>query len=313
MSRAIDILCVGEILIDCIGEQAETNLAETKSYQRFLGGSPTNVAINMARLGLKVQLVGTIGNDGLGSYALEKIKQSSIRTDAIKISESEPTTVIFVSKTMGTPDFVAYRNADRMITENQLPAAVLQEVRIFHTTAFALSKNPAQTTILRKAKEAYETGCVLSIDFNFSEQIWESRERAKQCLEAYCKCNPLVKISEDDMERYFGKRQSHEAIFKYFHEDLEVDVVCLTMGRAGVTLSQKRKKSISLIAEKIENIEDATGAGDAFWSGFLMGYCKQFSFERCLKMGQSLAAIKLQNIGGLPENMDVADKLLKPY
>ena len=56
---------------------------------------------------------------------------------------------------------------------------------------------------------------------------------------------------------------------------------------------------------------DATGAGDAFWSGFLFAYLKEFPMERCLKIALALAAIKLQNVGRLPQNVDILSELLR--
>ena len=66
MTKDIDILCAGETLIDFIGTQTEAPLSETKDYHRYLGGSPTNVAMNMARLGASVEMVATVGDDGFG-------------------------------------------------------------------------------------------------------------------------------------------------------------------------------------------------------------------------------------------------------
>ncbi len=89
------------------------------------------------------------------------------------------------------------------------------------------------------------------------------------------------------------------------------------MGSKGVTLSRKAEKpggehtKISLPAQRVEEIMDATGAGDAFWSGFLFAYAKDFEMERCLKIALSLAAIKLQNVGRLPQNVDLINKLLQ--
>jgi len=71
------------------------------------------------------------------------------------------------------------------------------------------------------------------------------------------------------------------------------------------------KKQIILPAEKVERVMDATGAGDAFWSGFLFAYTKNFEIERCVKIALSLAAIKLQNIGRLPKNVDLLSQLLE--
>ena len=60
-NKEIDILCVGEVLVDFIGHQSGVLINETRDYHRYLGGSPTNVAMNSARLGLKSALVATVG------------------------------------------------------------------------------------------------------------------------------------------------------------------------------------------------------------------------------------------------------------
>jgi len=54
---------------------------------------------------------------------------------------------------------------------------------------------------------------------------------------------------------------------------------------------------------------DATGAGDAFWSGFLYDYIKEKPIEECLTIALKLAALKLQNIGRLPNNINVITQL----
>ena len=69
----IDILCVGEVLVDFIGHQEEVLINDTRDYHRYLGGSPTNVAMNSTRLGLNTIMVATVGNDGFGSYISERL------------------------------------------------------------------------------------------------------------------------------------------------------------------------------------------------------------------------------------------------
>ncbi len=310
MSHTIEMLCVGEMLIDYIGHQTATSLADTKDYHRYLGGSPTNVAMNMARLGVKTALVASVGNDSFGEYGLNKLNQADIKTSHIRLIDEVPTTVIFVSRTTETPDFIAYRQADAIITNDQLPDALLKQSKIFHTTCFALSKEPAQQSILGAAKRAKEFGTKLSIDINYSEKIWPDRKQAIKCIKDYCSHNPLIKISEDDTQRLFKKELTHDEIFGFFH-DLGVETICLTLGSKGVKASNKKEGVISLPAIKIEKILDATGAGDAFWSGFLFAYLNKSSLEHCLKTALKLAALKLQNVGRLPENVDVLSELLQ--
>ena len=95
--------------------------------------------------------------------ALNKLTENGVQTDLIATDRENPTSVIFVSKTTGTPDFIPYRYADTKISEAQVPDALLAQTTIFHTTAFALSKKPARTTILAKAKKAYENVLISTV------------------------------------------------------------------------------------------------------------------------------------------------------
>lgn len=296
-------MCIGEVLIDFIGHEMNTSINRTKDYHRFLGGSPTNVAVNAARLGLKSVLVATCGKDGLGKYILRKLKDDKVIITQVRNIETFPTSVIFVSKSTGTPDFIPYREADCQIQPSQIPDELLESAKIFHTTCFALSKEPARTTILESAKKAKSLGLQTSIDINFSERIWPDRDEAKSVLKDYLATNPLVKLSEDDCYRLFLETKSEDYIFDYFHE-LGASTVCLTKGKEGVVLSDTVFGIFRQQAMAIENIKDTTGAGDAFWTGFLFAKLNLKSLEECITIAQKLARIKLQNVGGLPDNID---------
>ncbi len=302
--KTIDIISIGEIVIDFIGHEMNRSINRTKDYHRYLGGSPTNVAVNASRLGLNALLVATCGQDGLGDYLVRKLKSNKVILDSIQKSQIHPTSVIFVSKSTETPDFIAYRQADCQIEVQQLPDTVLANAKIFHTTCFALSQNPAQTTILNRATKAKELGLKLSIDINFSEKIWPNREEAIAVLKEYLSNDPLVKLSEDDCYRLFSEQKSEDFIFDYFH-GLGVTTICLTKGKNGVVVSDKTKGIIRQNALEIDEIKDTTGAGDAFWTGFLYAQLQNYTLDESIAIAQKLAAIKLQNIGQLPDNIGI--------
>ena len=301
---SIDIICIGEVLIDFIGHEINTSINRTKDYHRFLGGSPTNVAVNASRLGLKSVLVASCGQDGLGDYVVRKLKSNNVNTASIRKSDTAPTSVIFVSKSTETPDFIPYRQADCEIFESQLSDETIADAKIFHTTCFALSKNPARQTILNRAKKAKELGLKLSIDINFSERIWPDREEAKQVLKEYLANDPLVKLSEDDCYRLFAEVKSEDYIFDYFH-NLGASTICLTKGKNGVALSDVKEGLLFQEAAKIDEIKDTTGAGDAFWTGFLFAQIENKGLNECITIAQKLASIKLQNVGRLPDNINI--------
>jgi fructokinase len=308
VEKTIDIICVGEVLIDFIGHEVNTSITRTKDYHRFLGGSPTNVAVNAARLGLKSVLVATCGQDGLGDYIVRKLNANDVITSYVRKSENEPTSIILVSKSTSTPDFIAYREADCQIDQSQIPQELLENAKFFHTTCFALSKNPARSVILANAKKAKALGLQTSIDINFSERIWPDREEAKLVLKEYLSTDPFVKLSEDDCYRLFAEAKTEDFIFEYFH-GLGASTICLTKGKDGVVLSSLERGMFHQKAMLVDDIKDTTGAGDAFWTGFLYAQLLNKNLEEAITIAQKLAVLKLQNVGRLPEGINIQEYL----
>jgi hypothetical protein len=114
-------------------------------------------------------------------------------------------------------------------------------------------------------------------------------------------------ISATGLESIVTRAPTHEPW--PFHNQ-GVDTVCLTLGSQGVKLSQKGKEVIQMPAIKIDKVMDSTGAGDAFWSGFLFAHIKEKSIHECLEIALKLAALKLQNVGRLPDNINILSQLL---
>ncbi|TCP28611.1 fructokinase [Tenacibaculum skagerrakense] len=291
--KDIDIFCVGETIVDLIGIEAKDSIKNTNKFERHLGGSPTNVALNCSKLKLKVALASSVGEDNLGNYIHEELIKNQIDISCVKLIDNMATSIILVSKTTETPDFIPYRNADYYIYESQIKEHTILRSKIFHTTCFALSRDPAQTTILKYAELAYKNGSKTSIDLNFSSKIWTNRDDALKVIMKYCKYNPLIKISLDDMHRIFGSTMSENEMFAFFHNQ-NVDLICLTKGKEGVVISERNKKTYAFPSIKIPNIKDATGAGDAFWSGFLYGFIHEFTIEKSVQTGLLISALKLQ-------------------
>lgn len=306
MEKTIDIICIGEILIDFIGNEINLPISKIENYHRFLGGSPTNVAINGAKLGLKTALVATCGKDGLGDFMIEELNENNVVTSYIRQTEEQPSSVIFVSKSSETPEFIPYRQADFHIQNTQITDKLIENAKIFHTTCFALSKNPARETILEKAKKAHQLGLQTSIDLNYSEKIWPNRAEAKEVIKEYLSTNPLVKLSDDDCFRLFNETKSDDYIFDYFHQ-LGASTICLTKGKEGVVLFDKKVGIIHKKANFVANVKDATGAGDAFWTGFLYSKLKGKKPLECIEIAQKLASIKLQHLGQLPNNIELEE------
>jgi sugar/nucleoside kinase (ribokinase family) len=294
------ILAVGELLVDMISADFAETLDDVKNFVRIAGGSPANMCANMARLGNDASLVATIGNDDMGQFLKKTVADTGTNTEYIRTAEM-PSTLILVTRSKQVSNFEAYRAADKMILAAQFPKN-FKEIAIFHTTCFALSMYPAQASILKMAKKAAQQGCQLSIDANYAQKIWNNRVEAQQVVADYCALGALVKISEVDWERLYETTLTDaDAAAKHFL-NLGARAVCVTLGEKGCFVASPAE-AYFLPARPVE-VKDTTGAGDAFWSGFLTAFLDKKSLLNCTKAGRRMAEIKLSHFGSLPEKVD---------
>ncbi len=297
--REIDLLAVGELLVDLISHEECNDLSEARDFHCYPGGSPANLAANMARTGNRTALIACVGDDGMGAFLRQSLAESGVISDYMVTVADKPTTLILIGKTAGTPDFIAYRMADRMILPEHIPDDLLERSSLYHTTCFALSRHPAQESILDGARRAKRFGCQLSIDVNYSPKIWSNRQAAQLVIANYCSPGALVKLSRDDIARLFDDPEiSDENVISVFHE-WGAELVCLTRGEQGSLVSWDHGKQRHEQPARPVKVVDATGAGDAFWAGFLTAYLDGNTPPTCALAGANLAAIKLQHAGPL--------------
>jgi fructokinase len=300
-TRKIDILCAGELLVDFLSQDFAETLDETVNFIRQIGGSPANLCMNMARLGNATKLVASVGKDDMGAYLHRFVENLGV--DCSQLAHVDyPTTLILVTRTKWVANFEAYRAADCHILPNQLPAAVLKECSIFHTTCFALSKKPSQLTLMKAARRAASFGCQLSIDANYAQKIWRDREEAQRLVKEYCALGALVKVSEVDWERLYEERLTDPSKAAKHFLNLGASLVCVTLGSEGCLVANT-SESHFLPSRKVE-VKDTTGAGDAFWSGFLSAWLDGMEPMNCAKAGRRMAELKIGTFGVLPDKVD---------
>jgi sugar/nucleoside kinase (ribokinase family) len=301
-NRPIDILCVGELLIDIITKDFVETIDEADTFKRLPGGSPANLGMNMKRLGNNVRLVSTIGRDDMGNFLRRFVQNLGLETTSLR-QIATPTTLILVTRSREVSNFEAYRGADCRISESQLSDELLQKTSVFHTTCFALSKKPAQTTILKAAKRAVALGVRLSIDVNYAQKIWQNQAEAQRIVAEYCQNGAFVKCSEVDWERLMGSPLTDAQAAVHHFLNMGAGEVCVTLGGDGCWIGSNTEGVHFLPTRPVE-VKDTTGAGDAFWSGYLTARLDGYSILNAAKAGRRMAELKLGHFGPLPSKVE---------
>ena len=294
----IDLISFGELLVDMITVEEEAVLSEAEQFSRYFGGSAANVAVNSRRLGADVRMLTRIGKDAFGEFLLDVLKRENVNLDGIQIDSKRRTPLVFVNKTSGTPAWLAYRDADKHIEFNEEVKALVDETKIVYLTTFILSRNPSRNTALKvldKIKEDKNT--LLAFDPCYRPILWPEKDKGKKLVKSIIAKADFIKPSLDDAEYLFGPDTPENYIKKYLQ--VGANIVILTMGKDGVLVSDGKEKFRLKVYSK--KVVDVTGAGDSFWSGFMVGILDGMSIRESVKLGNATAAFKIRGVGALSQ------------
>ncbi len=298
MKKAIDILSAGELLVDMITAEFAQSLDEATLFKRLPGGSPANLCANMARLGGNTMLVATVGNDDMGNVLKNYVTNLGIDTSGVAQTDDHATSLILITRSASTSDFVPYRSADFQLSIRQFPFNKFEDIAIFHTTCFALSKAPARSVLLDAAERAKRAKCIISLDANYASKIWPDQVDAQKVIREYVRFGAMVKISDVDWQRLFTEpADSPDVVLDYFLKN-NASEVCYTMGDKGCWVANDKERHF-LPSRPVE-VKDTTGAGDAFWAGYLSATIDGKSLLERAIAGRKLAEMKIGVFGTLP-------------
>lgn len=296
----IDLLSVGELLVDLISTEPTDSLATAERFERYQGGSPANIAVNVARLGGRAAMMARVGDDPLGSFLRGTLAAAGVGVDAVQTDPDAHTSLVLVARTATTPDFLPMRDADFRLDSADLEGAV-SRARAVHTSTWPLSREPARQCAMRALHLAHAEGKVTSLDPNYTPRIWPDREEALGVMTVLLPDVTITKPSQDDAARLFGETLRPREVIRRFHA-MGPMMVLFTMGAEGMILSVDGDETF-IPARELE-VVDATGAGDAFWSGFLMAHLDGLPPVHCAYVARELAERKLRTVGALPEMQD---------
>lgn len=297
----LDVLTIGETLVDLISLEETDWLRNAYTFRKYQGGSPANIAVYVAKLGGQSAVISKTGIGAFGQFLKSELRRAGVDTDYMTMDHRVHTTVVFVSRTKRTPDFEAFRDGDFQLEPREVDDEAIERAKVVHASTFALSREPCRLAIEKAFRGAHEHGKIISLDPNYSRQVWPEHQEAKEVLRRMLGYATITKPSLDDAVRLFGRGKEPEEYIALYHE-MGPEIVVFTMGADGVLLSAEG--DITHIPAREVEVEDATGAGDAFWAGFLVALLDGNSLKRCVLFAREIVERKLTTVGPLPDTID---------
>ncbi len=301
-----DVTALGEMLIDFTMQVR--NEQGQRIFAQNAGGAPANVMAAMAKLGAKTAFIGKAGNDMHGRFLKETLDNCGIDSTGFILSDDYFTTLAFVDvKENGEREFSFARNhgADKMLSINDIPFDIISNSRILHIGSISLTAEPCRSATMCAVREAKRANCVISYDPNYRDSLWSGKQEAVSQMRSMLKYADLVKISEEETELMTDESDYEKAAEALLRQGVKVAVI--TLGKLGAYV---RTSDGGQIVKGFRNKAlDATGAGDAFWGGFLYQFCRcgrlpeEVSVSETASFadfGNAVASVCVEKYGAIP-------------
>ncbi|UOY09139.1 carbohydrate kinase [Muricauda sp. SCSIO 64092] len=255
------VFCIGELLIDFVGENQGSDLSKANDFTKKAGGAPANVACAISKLGGKSCFIGCVGKDPFGSFLLNVLKDGNVDISMAQRSKTF-TTLAFVSLAEdGERDFVFSRGADKELKYDSSIKKIFHKNLVHFGAATALLGGSLEIAYNHYLFDALTQNSFISFDPNFRGDLWKDNEShfIKKCL-PYVEKSHLCKFSLEEAQLLSGKEDLKEAS-GYLHE-VGAKIIVITLGKDGTYLSMDGFSTL-VPSIKVSPV-DTTGAGDAF-------------------------------------------------
>lgn len=291
----MDILSVGLMVCDIIIKPIDeavfsADSARLDTLKILAGGDGLNVAINMAKLGNSVGLVGRTGNDKLGELLVSEAERYGINTSSVIKSDdyATSTSIVMVEKS-GERHFAYYGMANDSLSIRDVNEALIDASKIVHVGgAMALSSLDGRG-LAELFKKAKALGTRTSMDVT-----WDSSGRWLEKIEEALYYTDIFMPSYNESRMISGCETPIE--MRSFFKKYGIRIFVVKLGADGCYVTNFKDE---YFIETFKNVTvvDTTGAGDAFVSGFLTGVGKGWDIYRCGTFGNAVAALCVTGLG----------------
>ncbi len=282
-----DLFTFGEVLSVFISTDTESVMS-AKTYQRVTAGAEANVAVALARLGLKASFFSRFGTDQLGSVMIKDIEDEGVDISIAK-RVSRFTGAMVRNPGMTEPVEISYLrkgSAASTIEPLDILDNYIASTRWLHTTGItcAISKTGADTVKMALDK-ARALGVKSSFDLNLRRKLWSESE-AKVVLEPLASNVELLIGGEDEYQAIFGFSDVKNVLVDANTRGCKIAV----MTKADQILRYSINGEYGEITPPKVISVDPVGSGDAFTGGTIAGLLSGLSPEQALIQGSICGA-----------------------
>ena len=315
--KTLDVITIGRSSVDLYGAQVGGRLEDMGSFQKYIGGSPCNIAAGTARLGLKSALITRVGDEHMGRFIREELAREGVDVRGVKTDPTRLTALVL----LGIRDdkqfpLIFYREncADMALCEEDIDEGFIASARAVVATGTHLSHPRTEAAVLKALRLARQHGCQTALDIDYRPNLWglaghgdgESRFIESAAVTAKLQATlhhfDLIVGTEEEFHIAGGSTDTIAAL-RAVRAVSKATLVCKRGPMGAVAFT-------GAIPDSLDDGEtgpgfpievfNVLGAGDGFMSGLLKGWLDGEPWPVALKYANACGAFAVSRHGCTP-------------
>ena len=312
----LDVICIGRSSVDLYGGQVGGRLEDMSSFAKYIGGSPTNISIGCARLGLKSAVITGVGDEHMGRFIREQLIREGVDISHVKTDPDRLTALVI----LGIRDneqfpLIFYREdcADMAIGEADIDPDFIASAKAVLVTGTHFSTDRVAGASFAAMRLARQFGRKVAFDIDYRPNLWalgghgdgESRFAESARVTAHLQtvlphCDLIVGTEEE--WHIAGGSTDTIAALQAARAITGATLVCKRGALGCVVFEGAITGWDDGVSSPVREIEvfNVLGAGDGFMSGFLSGWLRGASAADCALYANICGALAVSRHGCAP-------------
>lgn len=306
--RKYDVITMGRSSIDLYSQNIGSPFNDIKGFDAFVGGSPLNIAVGCARLGVNASLLTGVGNDKVGEFIVNFLNNEGVNTHCIPtINQSRSSAVVLGIEPPDKFPLVFYREnaADSQVTIDDVINANVKDYKILLINGTALNIEPSRSATFFATEMANKNEVDVVLDLDFRADQWHDYRAFGLTVRAIL---PKVKIAIGTEEEILAATMSSASQVTIKDQQISapeisgdidasieqllslgIEVLIVKRGEDGTSIYKSDGSRDDVPGFPVE-VLNVLGAGDAFASGFLYGILQGWNLYKACRMGNASGA-----------------------
>ncbi|QQD81957.1 5-dehydro-2-deoxygluconokinase [Bacillus siamensis] len=311
--KEFDIVAIGRACIDLNAAEYNRPMEETMTFSKYVGGSPANIAIGSAKLGLKAGFIGKIPDDQHGRFIVSYMQGKGVDTSQMAVDKEGRKAGLAFTEILSPEEcsILMYRDdvADLYLEPSEVNEGYIANAKTLLVSGTALAKSPSREAVLKAVHIAKKHDVKVVFELDYRPYTWQSAEETAVYYTLAAEQSDIVIGTRDEfdvMENRSGG-DNDETVRRLFAHS--ADLVVIKHGVDGSYAYSRSGEVFRARAYKTKVLK-TFGAGDSYASAFIYGLVSGRDIETALKYGSASASIVVSKHSS-SEAMPAAGEILE--